>query len=220
MTVLNFALMEDGVYVVADTLVTTSDFRAAFFTSKVHPVPHMNGLICGTGSLGLILGWSRQVLGGMLAMDVGHLDEFTPEALRALHAERPEEERAAGTTTIYHLGFDDIENRFVGFAYRSTDDFASERLAYGTRTKPGHESTRPLSAFPDDFVQACREQRAVQDELPPGDRVFIGGHVTAYMLQVHREPGSPPAVTTTITRPFEFEDFETAYHDCLTHLPR
>jgi hypothetical protein len=218
MTVINFALLEDGVYVVADTLATTDRYEPGFFTSKVHPVPHLNGLICGTGSLGFILDWSRHVLGGMLALDIGHLDEFTPNSLRDLHAARPEAERLAMTSTIYHLGFDDSEDRFVGYAYRSTDNFDSERLEYGTRLKPGYSGQRHLTAFPDDFVEACREQRLEQDALPLQDRVFIGGHIVAYMLQVQRIEGRPPSVTTSITRPFEFEDFEAAYMSCVDGL--
>lgn len=218
MTVINFALAEDGVFVVADTLVTTEAFQPGFFTSKVHPVPHLNALICGTGSLGFILDWSRDVLGGMLAMDMAHLDEFAPARLRAIHAARPEEERRALTSTIYHLGFDDQEDRFVGFAYRSTADFASERLEYGTRIKPGYDTPRELRIFPDDFVEMCRDQRSLQDQIEPEERIFIGGHITAYMLQVQRMEGRPPSVMTTITRPFEFEDFGQAYIGCLNNL--
>jgi hypothetical protein len=218
MTVINFALLPDGVYVVADTLVTNDRFEPGFFTSKVHPAPHLNGLICGTGSLGLILDWSRIVLGGMLAMDMAHLDEFTPDSLRSLHAARPEGGREASTSTIYHLGFDHREGRFVGYAYRSASNFKSERLEYGTRTKPGYVGPLPLTGFPDDFVKVCRAQRVEQDALPPEERVFIGGHVIAYMLQVYRAEGSPAAVTTTITRPFEFEDFENTYFACTLGL--
>jgi hypothetical protein len=215
MTVMNFALAEDGVFVVADTLVTTETFQPGFFTSKVHPVPHLNGLICGTGSLGFILAWSRHVLGGMLAMDIAHLDEFAPASLRAIHAARPEEKL---TSTIYHLGFGEREDRFVGFAYRSTADFESEPLDYGTRIKPRYDAPRELRAFPHDFVEMCRDQRSIQDRLPPDERIFIGGHIVAYMLQVQRVEGHPASVLTTITRPFEFEDFEQAYMRCVDSL--
>lgn len=218
MTVINFALLPDGVFVVTDTLVTNERFKPAFFTSKVHPVPHLNGLICGTGSLGFILNWSHLVLGGMLARDIAHLDEFTPASLRALQANRPELERETMTSTVYHLGFDEREDRFVGFAYRSSADFESERLEYGTRTKPGYVGDLPLMGFPDDFVEVCRAQRLEQDALPPEERVFIGGHVVAYMMQVHRMDGQQPSVATTITRPFEFEDIEKAYYECTTGL--
>lgn len=218
MTALNFALADDGVFVVADTLVTTETFQPGFFTSKVHPVPHLNGLICGTGSLGFILDWSRNVLEGMLAIDIAHLDQFAPARLRAIHAGRPEKERRFLTSTIYHLGFDDQEDRFVGFAYRSTADFESERLENGTRIKPAYEAPRQIQTFPDDFVEVCREQRTLQDQIEPEERVFIGGHVTAYMLQAHRADGRPPSVVTTISRPFEFEDFGQAYMACLDGL--
>lgn len=122
------------------------------------------------------------------------------------------------TSTIYHLGFDDREDRFVGFAYRSVADFECEQLEYGVRTKPGYVGTLPLSGFPDDFVEVCRAQRVEQEALPLSERVFIGGHVIAYMMQVQRIEGRPASVVTTITRPFEFEDFERTYFDCTAGL--
>jgi hypothetical protein len=217
MTALNFSLQEDGVYAVADTLVTSDRFAPAFFTSKILPVPHLNGLICGTGSLEFILEWWRQVLGGMLATDLSHLDEFAPDSLRTIWAD-PAVPKLTATSTIYHLGFDDREDRFVGYAYRSTDDFRSEPLEYGTRMKPAFEGAGQIATFPDDFVEVCRQQRAYQDGIPPEDRVFVGGHVVAYMQQVQRREGVPPSVITTITRPFEFEDFGSAYLECTDGL--
>ncbi|NML13255.1 hypothetical protein HHL08_24585 [Sphingobium sp. AR-3-1] len=211
---MNFALFPDGVYVLADTLVTTDQFEPGFFTSKVHPVPHLNGLICGTGNLAFILDWSRHVLGRMLAVDMGHLNDFASDSLRTLYAARPAAERKAMTSTIYHLGFDDQENQFVGFAYRSTADFESERLEPGIRTKPPYIGALPLTGFPNDFVEVCRAQRVEQDAIIPAERVFIGGHLTAYMMQVDRMENGAVAVVTTITRPFEFEDFETMYLVC------
>lgn len=218
MTVINFALLPDGVAVVADTLVTNDRFEPSFFTSKVHVVPHLSALICGTGNLGFILDWSRQLLGGMLAVDVTHLDEFAQDSLRRLHADRPAAERNALTSTIYHLGFDEQADRFVGFAYRSTADFVSERLDYGVRTKPGYSGELPMERFPDDFVEVCRAQRAEQDRLPPDERVFIGGHVVAYTMQVDRTEGRSPSVVTTVARAFEFEDIDRAYYECTGSL--
>ncbi|WP_267388702.1 hypothetical protein [Sphingomonas sp. GC_Shp_3] len=218
MTVINFALQPDGVFVVADTLVTNDRFEPCFFTSKVLTVPHLNALVCGTGNLGFILDWSRHLLGGMLAADVAHLDEFAPDSLRTLHAGRPAGERETLTSTIYHLGFDEQEERFVGFAYRSTADFASERLEYGVRTKPGYSGNLLMQRFPDDFVEVCRAQRIEQDQLLPEDRVFIGGHVVAYMMQVSRTDDKPPTVVTTVTRPFEFEDIDRVFYDCTASL--
>ncbi|WP_374597888.1 hypothetical protein [Sphingosinicella sp.] len=218
MTVINFALLPDGVFVVADTLVTNHMFEPSFFTSKVHVVPHLNALVCGTGDLGFILDWSRYLLGAMLAVDVTHLDEFAQDSMRSLHAGRTAAERDALTSTIYHLGFNEQEDRFVGFAYRSTADFASERLDYGVRTKPGYSGELPMERFPDDFVEVCRAQRAEQDRLPPDERVFIGGHVVAYMMQVDRTDGRSLSVVTTVTRPFEFEDLDKAYYDCTASL--
>jgi hypothetical protein len=220
-TALNFWLNESHVFVVADTLVTNQSFMPAFFTTKVFAVPHWNGLICGTGSLGFILDWHRQVLGGMLATDIRHLHEFAPASLKQLYASQPENFRADSTTTIYHFGLDEAEDQFVGFAYRSTHDFVGERLGYGLSIKPGFDiGARMIEEFPRDFVKLCLEQRQAQEALPVEERVFIGGHVTAFMLELHKQASKPSDVTTTISRPYQFEDFGENYGACVDGLCR
>lgn len=71
-----------------------------------------------------------------------------------------------------------------------------------------------MERFPDDFVEVGRPQRVEQDRLPPDERVFIGGGVVAYMMQVDRKDARSPSVVTTVTRPFEFEDLGKAYYNC------
>lgn len=221
MTVINFHIAEHAVFIVADTLVTWPTYQPAFFTTKVHPVPHWNGLICGTGSLGLITDWLHRALGGMLAVDLIHLDEFAPAALRDLHAERGEQEAQACTTTIYHFGYDRADDAFKGYAYRSTNRFESELLGYGTYTKPGIDlGSRRVEQFPNDFVAVCRDQRTQQDALAAEDRVFIGGQIVAWMMERVEIEGVGPTVRTTITPAFEFEDIESALAICIGSLAR
>lgn len=215
MTALNFHLAEEAVFIVTDTLVTGDDYGPKFFTTKVHVVPHWNGIICGTGSLGFILDWLKHSLGGALAVDLADLDEFATDSLRVLYAARPEEEREKTTSTIYHFGLDESDEMFKGFAYRSTNDFISEPLLYGTHTKPAFElSDREVKGFPDDFVEVCRDQRKAQDQIAKEERVFIGGHVVAYCMQkvISMEEVS---VLTTIARPFAFEDLNDDYLTCI-----
>ncbi|PSJ36226.1 hypothetical protein [Allosphingosinicella deserti] len=218
MTVINIALTEDGVFVVADTLVGVSGNRPGFFTSKIHVMPHLNALVCGSGSLDLTLDWCRDLLGSLHAPHIGMLDEFVPPRLRYLYDHRPEDGRQAHASTIYHLGFDDAEDRFVGFAYRSRNRFVSERLQYGTLTQPGYGGGHRLSVFPDDFVEVSRKQRIIQDEQSCDPRVFIGGHIIACRMQREHKDGEPPAITTTLTRAFQFEDYEQTFLDCAGSL--
>jgi hypothetical protein len=219
-TALNFYLQETQVLIVADTLVTNASFAPAFFTTKIHPVPHWNGLICGTGDLGLILEWHRQALGNLLARDISHLDEYVPECLRRLREGRSTDTASEGTSTIYHFGLDEIEDRFVGFAYRSTNNFQSERLRYGLSFKPPFDiGERKLEEFPRDFVKMCLDQRIAQENLPIEQRVFIGGHVTAYRLDLYRQAEQDSNVIISISRPFKFDDFNANFETCIKGLP-
>ena len=217
MTALNFCLTEDAVYVVADTLATSQEFTPAFFTTKVYPVPHWNGLICGRGSPGLILDWLHHALCGMLAVDLVHVDEFAPDTLRRLFSERPTEEQDNCTTSIYHLGLDLGAGIFRGYAYKSVNGFVSEPLGYGVHTKPGIDW--PVQNFPDDFVSMMRAQRDEQDQLPPEERCFIGGQVLSWMMERVDRDGVEPTVRTTILPAYEWEDFEEAYAQCMAALP-
>lgn len=217
MTALNFVLSEDAVYVVADTLVTL-EHEPAYFTTKVFTVPHWNGLICGRGSHGLILDWVMQAFGSTLALDLVHTDEFAPQIMRDLFDNRPEEEQANCTTSIYHLGFDTAQDRFVGFAYRSRDDFVSEPLEYGFHQKPGIGIEMEMREFPKDFVAHMRQQREEQDALPPEERAFIGGQILSWMLQRVQQEDGPSLVRTTILPAFEWDDYGEAYIECLDGL--
>jgi hypothetical protein len=219
MTALNFALQPDAVYIVADTLVTGPEFRPAFFTTKVFPVPHWNGIICGTGSLGLIQDWVRDALGGTLAIDLTYVDEFATASLQRLFAQRPQDEQDSCTTTIYHFGLDQQEGVFKGFAYRSTNAFESEPLRYGFHLKPYVDlKDRDVRQFPDDFATVMREQRIEQDLIPEEDRVFIGGHVLSWMMELVEREGELPIVRTTILPAYEWDDFEVAYATALEAL--
>ena len=217
MTVLNFAITQVGVFVVMVTLVTC-DGEPAFFTSKATPVPHLNGLICGTGFQRFFHLWSLRVLGGIVAFDISHLDQYATESLREVWEELSHGEQQAGTSTIYHFGYDRGDDEFVGFAYRSTNNFESEQLPFGTVTKPPYHGGLPLLGFPDDFVEVCRAQRAEQDQLGTEDRVYIGGQITAFTMQ--RNQGRKGAVWYGIETAHEFDDFDDMYVDCLDNLPQ
>lgn len=218
MTALNFYLSKEAVCVVADTLVTDVE-QPAFFTTKVFPVPHLNGLLCGRGSLGLMLDWLTHLSGGMLAFNMMHADPFVPDALRRLYSERPLDEQANCTTSIYHLGFDPSDNEFCGFAYRSVNDFESEPLAYGIHIKPAIGIELDLHNFPADFIPLMRQQRIEQDQLPANERAFVGGQILSWMmLRLDRE-NADPIVQTVIEPAYEWEDYTSMFIRCAERLP-
>lgn len=219
MTVLNFAITPDGIFVLMDSLVTQDD-EPAFFTSKAMPVPHLNGIICGTGLQKVFHLWSLRVLGGMVAFDLPDLDQFATDSLRDVWSELPEEERQAGTSTIYHFGYDSASDEFLGYAYRSTNDFESEQLMHGVATKPPYAGDLPMGGFPDDFVEVCRTQRIEQQSVALGERVHIGGQLAAYMMLRNHREGKAPSVAITIETAFEFEDYEDMFASCVERLQR
>ena len=50
MTVLNFLLTDEAVYLLTDTVLSDpDDLSPVTFTTKIHALPHLQALICGTG---------------------------------------------------------------------------------------------------------------------------------------------------------------------------
>lgn len=104
------------------------------------------------------------------------------------------------TTTIYHIGYSETEQSYVAFAYRSTNDFKSERLQYGFATKP--PVPEATATYSEDFIRIMEEQRAMDNALLPDKRVFIGGEIQLLVLQNK---------TMTIQTIHRFEDYEDLY---------
>ncbi|WP_295326046.1 hypothetical protein [uncultured Sphingopyxis sp.] len=213
MTALNFAITDEGIFLATDTLVSR-DGRPLMFTAKVLTLPHMHGLVSGTGSMVLFQRWSLKIVSEILAAHMHVLDLCTPSRLRKIWAEMSDEERGGGPADIYHLCYDPDDDQFGGFAYRSSNDFESEPLGHGTYPEPGLGGAFPITAFPGDLVRACRRLRFEQDRLDLDKRQHIGGQVIAYMMQRHEADGQPMSTLTTVQTAYEFEDFEAAYGEC------
>ena len=79
MTSLNVMLSNEAVYISIDTLISDpEDMLPVLHTTKLYPVPHWNGVICGPGIMNFIVGWYAYALTSVLARDIEHLDEFAP----------------------------------------------------------------------------------------------------------------------------------------------
>jgi hypothetical protein len=185
-----------------DSLSLSADTRhPLLYTTKIFPVPHLHGVIVGTGAGGFGLDWFRVVNTQMVVRNIPHLDHFAPNALRALWAEMPAEMRAGSTATIYHFGFDDQETRYRGFAYRSERDFESEELQYGIGIKPPTE-VGEIRDLPGDLVRVVERQRAEDRAKPRAEQVGIGGDV----FFLHLTPDG-----MTLRRCHRFDDYEEAF---------
>lgn len=219
MTALNFAITDEGIFLATDTLVSRGG-RPLMFTAKVLDLPHLHGLITGTGSTVLFQRWSLTVLSEILAIEMHGLDIDTPEWLRKIWAELSEEERGDGPAYIYHLYYDPDIDEFGGFVYRSSNDFESEPLGHGIYPEPASDFEPALyrefsiTDFPGNLVRACRGLRFAQDRLDLDKRQHIGGQVIAYMMRRHEAEGQPFSTLTTAQTAYEFEDFGSTFGEC------
>ncbi|HEX5054190.1 MAG TPA: hypothetical protein VFZ65_20595 [Planctomycetota bacterium] len=180
MTAAIFFIAPDQVIVATDTLAVAGDTGSPLmFTTKFYPLPHLGGAMFATGLGDLAARWFGK-LQRFVATDIQHLDQYVTPSLQ--EADRELKHDAALTTTVYHVGFSRTEGRYVAFAYRSTNDFKSERLPYGIATKPPVTDAE-VSQYPDDFIRVMTQQKQADDELPSDQRVHIGGEIQILTLQ-------------------------------------
>jgi hypothetical protein len=193
-----FNISPDQIVLAMDTLAMSGDTKKpCFFTTKFYLLPHIYGAMFATGVGNLATQWFVR-LEHFLARDIHHLDEYVTPVLQELGKEFGLNDDV--TTTIYHIGYSETEQGYVAFAYRSTNDFKSERLQYGFATKP--PVPEAIATSSEDFIQIMEEQRAMDNALPPEKRVFIGGEIQLLVLQNK---------TMTIQTIHRFEDYEDLY---------
>lgn len=213
MTAINFLLDPTGVFVLTDTLMTTESGEPAAFVSKAYTVPQIGTLISGRGSSDLIAGWAFDVTCRTLVADVDMLIGLAPEGLRSRWATLDGQRTA--TSTVFVFGWSPAENRFIGYAFRSGDDFEPERLEYGRRCAPGLEDTErwavlmenpdPIAGLLDVMIAAAEESRACAD---PAEGCHIGGEVILHSLL--RADDGEPHISSRIVHYFPDRDVDYA----------
>lgn len=184
--------------VVTDTLATTLEGEPYFYSTKAHYLPHLRMIIAGTGYGGFADDWYQHANRLLHARDVEEVDRYAPELLRRLWTDSDEDLREQGkTTTVYQFGIIG-GGKVAAFAYRSTNDFTSERLPEGTAIKP--EATVPEEgSLLESIPLIMMDQRRRQAEKPKGERLGIGGEAIAMHLTAERFQCWPV---------FRFDDFE------------
>ena len=199
--------------VATDTLAVKPGGAPRLFCIKAIYLPHLRTIIAGTG-LGMFAGdWANHVNNRLIVAGLRNLDYHTPDGSRTLwtHAKERDDIPNSLTTTVYQIGVseDDGEVRAFAyrsandfgevraFAYRSANDFESEPLGHGTRAKP--ECAFPSEGHLLHHLQPMMiEQRAIQDAMPPEDRLYIGGECVVMHLT------KETCVTSTL---FRFKDY-------------
>src|SRR5918994_4893799 len=127
MTALNYTLEPELVVICADTLRTNPSKQPNGLASKVLPLPHLHGVVCGRGSLDLLLSWYVFIQTEVIAMDMRQLDQVTTGPLRKLWLDHCGDGPA--TSSIFHFGLDSSDGRLRGWRYSSETEFVSEALA-------------------------------------------------------------------------------------------
>lgn len=182
MSSLIFFLTENQVFVATDTLAVSGDGKPQIFTSKAHYLPHLKLIIAGTGLAGFSNEWQCRINNRMAVSGILNLNFHAPAVLNEMWAKSKIDLNFPKTivTTAYHFGISESDGKFIGFAYRSVNNFASEPLGYGTGVKP--ECTIPTGDPRDSIKDMMNEQRSIQEMRPKDERLFIGGEINCIQL--------------------------------------
>lgn len=183
MSSLIFYTNPDRIVVATDTLSASAEDGKSFsYTTKALIVPHLRMIICGTGCLGFATQWFVQINDGAVVRDIDHLNYHTPGALQRLWADFLDDDlRLSSTTTIYHFGYSNA-GTVRGYAYRSTNQFASEPLEHGLGIKPPVEIPSDIPPLPAGFRRLMDIQRDLEAKKPLQEQVRIGGEIVVHDL--------------------------------------
>ena len=133
MTAFNYILNQDYVLIFMDTLSLKVNREPFKYVSKIFPLPHLRGVLCGTGLIQTIMDWHVYVQGQIIGNTMDIPNKVAPSQLKSIHYKYNNVNTDA---TIYHFGFNQDEKRMKGFAFRSTNSFMLEELNDGIGIKP------------------------------------------------------------------------------------
>lgn len=211
MSALNFVIKGEIALIAADTLALNSENRSpSHFQTKFYPVPHLKGIICGTGISQFIAQWAIKVHTSMLVKDIPHLDQHAPQSLRELWEEI--DFPKVYSSKIFHIGYDENANKIRGFIYDSAKNFESnewqDNIPY---VQPMIDESKFQKG--NNAIDELKEIVAIQrkDELmrPQASRSGIGGEVHIVVLEQNR---------TIILHEHRFEDFDELYRRMLENF--
>lgn len=182
MTALAFALQPEQVCLAMDTLVIDAyDRMPLSFQRKFMSIPESDLVVAGTGHAGFIYGWFQYIEANLRGATIDELDAAVPSICRA--SVNVEGGLSGFTATIYHFGYSAKEGRYAGYAYRSVNNFCSDRLQYALGYKP-IVTVAPNDDihFPDFLVDIILEQQRQDALLPISERLGIGGEIECVVL--------------------------------------
>lgn len=157
------------------------------FCTKMFLVPHLRGVICGTGIRELIYYWHAMIQQNVVAQCITDLDDLAVEHLPELADRCGVTDKLTGT--IYHFGFTRNTNELVTRVFRSTNGFSREDRGYGFACKPpeGTDPTKVIAPdgsldLPQAFIELMKQQKAYDDARPSPERLGIGGEIQVVQM--------------------------------------
>lgn len=191
MTALNFILSDESVIISMDTLsLNALTHKPHKYVTKFLPLPHMNCVICGTGNMGAIIDWFSFVEKNIVANGIYQLNLLTQQVI----CDFMNEHNGENSCTIYQFGLHEIDNKFYGYAYRSTNEFNSEEINKGIGVKPPdafinksgeldfNDINTNNSSIDDLLYEIMLKQKIYDDTRNENDRLGIGGIVQVLYL--------------------------------------
>ncbi len=208
MTALNYILLPDQVYIAMDTLASSEQKEPLSYFTKIFQVPHLKGVICGTGCSQIILDWYNFIQTQVIAKDIFLLNNFATEKLLEISAKYPQM-----SATIYHFGYNEKEECFYGFAFRSTKKYEIEKLVYGIGIKPPDELDLKYcqeliieKRLPQVFIEYITMQKAIDQNKPKDERLGIGGEVIYLVMNCNVQ---------YLTVCYRFDDYNDLFQQML-----
>jgi hypothetical protein len=171
--------------VATDTLGVDEVGQPFIFVNKASYLPDIRTIIAGTGVGGFATDWAQIVNSRFRVSGIGNLNLHTTQALRELWADYKHKYQISdeGTSTVYHFGFCEVDQIIKTFVYRSTNDFQSESIGYGTGVKP--ECKILEGNLVETIPLMMAEQRRIQDATDANIRIYIGGEIQVIHLDLN-----------------------------------
>jgi hypothetical protein len=183
MTAIAFILEPTRVSIAMDTLIVDHQKKMPLnFQRKFLSIPEINIAICGTGVIDLINEWFKLVSASS-AKGIDDLNSITPSALR--YTSSRHQGSYVASSTLYHFGYSKINRQYVGYAYKSENEFESERLADSTLIyKPAVDIKIPDDVqVPQFLVDILLKQESEDRQQITANQVGIGGEIDYLEMQ-------------------------------------
>lgn len=188
MTALIYAVTDTQILLASDTLMRSDDGEPARYVSKILLLPHLRGAVCARGSAGLLLRWYLVLQEAAVIPDLAWMANNAERYLPTIANELKLPEDIG--TTIFHFGWDEHQQRFVGHSFARKERFrARETRRNEWVVLPGYDEAMTdaeellSKSDADGIAELMRRQRAADEGiLVSTDRAGIGGEVHVVSL--------------------------------------